>query len=215
MKTGRKKGNSENVLVRLLRHCDGDVSNPQEHWPWIGTIKGDGYGIFMTHGGTKCTTAHRAMFEATQKIKVPRKLDVAHRPEFKCPRNCVNPNHLYIATRKQNIKDSVDAKTHYFPYKTVPAEVKAVILKEHIPRHSNGLELSKEFGVALSTLRNIASGFTRKTNVKSGHSVLTWKQVKDIRRRYKASEGNLKELAKKYNVTGSAICKWVKDALQS
>ena len=207
-----KKRRPENVLARLLRHCDGDVSNPNDHWLWTGFCKKEGYGTFgYKH---KCTTAHRAMFHATYPHIKIKGYDVAHKRGYGCPRNCVNPNHLYKATRKENISDSIFENTHKSPlgYYISP-ELKAKIISECIVEKSNARALAKEFGTSRTHVCEIVRGISRKSEDTGGNNVhLTWKQVEEIRRRYKPPSTNLLEIAKKYGVVKSTLCKWRKNA---
>lgn len=61
-------------------------------WLWTAALNRDGYGIFWLDG--KAQLATRVIMEA------PDELDVDHRRT--CPKSCVNPAHLRLATRSQN-----------------------------------------------------------------------------------------------------------------
>ncbi len=72
-------------------------------WEWVGGKHGSGYGQCWTgyHGER---LAHRAMW-----IKwfgsIPEGMYVLHKCDNK---TCVNPEHLYLGTQTQNVKDNVD-----------------------------------------------------------------------------------------------------------
>lgn len=61
-------------------------------WLWTAATNNYGYGVFWLDG--KAQVATRLIMEA------PAGLDVDHRRT--CPKSCVNPAHLRLATRSQN-----------------------------------------------------------------------------------------------------------------
>lgn len=68
-------------------------------WLWTGSLT-KGYGALRVNG--KNTLAHRFSFEMANG-PIPAGMVIDH--HFECPKNCVNPDHLRLATTKQNMEN--------------------------------------------------------------------------------------------------------------
>jgi hypothetical protein len=84
------------------------VDKSSDCWLWMGACHDYGYGRFNIGGG-RIVPSHRFAYEALVG-PIPIGLELDHRPT--CPKNCVNPEHLRPATRKQNLENMPGARSH-------------------------------------------------------------------------------------------------------
>lgn len=69
-------------------------------WLWLGQVSSLGYGHIMLSPSRRKTKAHRASWEA---FRGPiGELQVLHTCDVRC---CVNPEHLWLGTRSDNMRD--------------------------------------------------------------------------------------------------------------
>jgi len=85
------------------------VSQTKECWEWQRTPNANGYGVITNEG--KSITASRASYEIYLG-KIPKGKLVLHKCDNKL---CVNPNHLYAGTQKQNIRDYLKSDNYKPP----------------------------------------------------------------------------------------------------
>lgn len=81
---------------------------PDLCWKWIAGHYKNGYGNFR---GSK---AHRVSWELAHG-RIPEGLYVLHKCDV---RDCVNPNHLFLGTYKDNMVDMVSKGRHHYKKKT-------------------------------------------------------------------------------------------------
>jgi hypothetical protein len=82
-------------------------------WLWMAGKQGDGYGCVRVKRNGRSTTAlaHRISMQLHLGYELPTKLGVLHKPLVCTARACVNPQHLYLGTQKQNALDMQVAGT--------------------------------------------------------------------------------------------------------
>ena len=135
-------------VERFWKH----VSKTESCWLWSGAKLKSGYGAF-NRGSAVVVTAHRFSFEMANG-QIPDGICVLHRCDVK---TCVRPDHLFLGTKADNIKDmyakgrgnpprgerSPSAKLTEDQVRTIRADCRS-------PR-----KIAKQFDVARSTIRNI------------------------------------------------------------
>ena len=82
-------------------------------WLWTGTIMKNGYG--QTTRDSKKVLAHRLSFEYYHG-PIPAGMDIDHKCGLRC---CVNPEHLRLATRSQNMMNCRGQKRNTSGFKGV------------------------------------------------------------------------------------------------
>jgi hypothetical protein len=124
-----------------------DVDPDTGCWVWNSPTLVNGYG--QVRRGGRSWLAHRYIYEQTFG-PVPDGLDLDH-----LCRNirCVNPDHLEPVTHAENMRRAATTKL----------DVQRVrLIRQRLGEGATQLRVAEEFGVARSTIRNIATGQTWK-----------------------------------------------------
>lgn len=123
-------------------------------WIWLASVREGGYGQF------RGMNAHRASYIAN-KGEIQNNLHVLHRCDVRC---CVNPNHLFLGTRQDNMSDmtrkcrQARGEEHG---ESVLMDNEVREIKSRLSRpYKRGylVKLAKEFGISKQTLCKIKSG---------------------------------------------------------
>ncbi|MBP8292296.1 MAG: HNH endonuclease [Caldilineaceae bacterium] len=117
---------------------------------WIGTVVDTGYG-HMSFGARKQVLAHRMAWEVANG-PIPAGACILHRCDC---RRCVNPDHLFLGSNKDNSHDAMDKGRLPFGTKIGTAKLTDDAVKEIRALSASGMGLvaiGERFGVGKTTI---------------------------------------------------------------
>lgn len=134
-------------------------------WIWMGVLNSGGYGVVKAEG--RSVYAHRHSWRL-RNGKIPDGLSILHKCDI---RPCINPDHLYPGTPRQNSDDAISrGRTHKWAGKRARganpnaklseaniAEIKSLLV-QGVPQK----EIANTFGISNPTVSQIKTGATWK-----------------------------------------------------
>lgn len=118
-----------------------------ECWLWVGTLNRRGYGHFPTgkrHGLSH--TAHRSSW-IIHHGPIPEGLHVLHRCDNP---SCVNPDHLFLGTHRDNMKDMKEKGRAKGPAKLTETQVRGIRSDTRTHR-----AIAKDYGITYALVGKI------------------------------------------------------------
>lgn len=122
-------------------------------WLWTGATKGNGYG--NARHGTKNYPAHRLSYILFVG-PVQKGMDVCHACDN---RQCVNPQHLFLGTRKENMQDAVSKGRQATRDRLPQTKIMTNMIPSIMDRVRHGelyKSIAKDFDVHKATIGQIA-----------------------------------------------------------
>jgi len=201
-----------------------------ECWSWLAS-KSDGYGNFRFRN--KILKSHRMAWEIYIG-KIPHNLFVLH----KCDnRSCVNPDHLFLGTNVDNMKDMVKkGRSKIFSEihsgeGNIHAKLKEKNIEEIRKMCKSGKYtrsyIAEKFNISSNHVFRISHNLSWKDNNfkvadfkinrkgrNNGNSKLTDKQIDEIRDKYKTGNFTQKRLSEIYKVTEHHIQRITKNKVR-
>jgi hypothetical protein len=99
--------------TRFFKKVDIESNGPDGCWDWLGTPTNDGYGQIRIH--RKTIRAHRFSYEYFCRMEIPKGMMMDH---ICRNRLCVRPDHLRLATSRQNALENSTGKSALNSQKT-------------------------------------------------------------------------------------------------
>lgn len=138
-------------------------------WLWIGWTTESGYG--STYESGKHQYMHRIAYEKAFG-PIPRGMHVLHSCDV---RHCVNPEHLFLGTQQDNLRDMVTKRRHARGVRHGHCKLTEENVRKVWVLKSEGIvqgKIAETLGVSQSTISEILSG-KRWTHLRSNDDIIT------------------------------------------
>lgn len=138
-------------VARFMALVKPDTITPRGCWIWIGGGKDNGYGSFALAGASE--PAHRAAYKLFH--GEPGSNDVCHSCDN---RACVNPHHLFIGTRAENMADMKQKGRGYGGGRKHLREHTVQEIRRRIAMGLNQSDIARSLNVNRGTVSAIKQG---------------------------------------------------------
>jgi hypothetical protein len=120
-------------------------------WEWTAAKDGSGYGLFRWQ--RRMVRVHRVSFELVHG-PIPEDLHVCHRCDN---RGCVNPDHLFLGTHRDNMTDMSQKGRARTPLgeDNLQAKLTRVTVREVRQAEGSQRQIAKRFGISQSQVSRI------------------------------------------------------------
>lgn len=122
-------------------------------WIWMKSLNAKGYGTIGYN--SKIFIASRASWMA-YKGSIPEGMHVCHRCDIRC---CVNPDHLFLGTPKENRADAMRKGRHKFPIMQGSSQYATKLTDNDVRQIRSSAErtknLASKYGVSSGVISNI------------------------------------------------------------
>lgn len=144
------------------------IEKTETCWLWTGAMDKDGYGLFSTYWPKKQNRVHRYLFELFNG-PVPDHMNVLHKCDV---RRCCNPDHLFLGTHLDNIKD-MDKK-----HRRVNASQKGSANGESKLTEDQVIKIRNEYPTTGETMKEIGARYgVTKSNIAQIVYRTSWKHI--------------------------------------
>lgn len=152
------RSNQNDKRSDLERLIHGLAFDATDCWYWRGSHTKLGYGVITAAGEKR---AHRAAW-VLWNGSIPKGMNVLHKCDVRC---CVNPDHLFLGTHKDNMQDMTSKgrgkvprlRGDASPVRRLGSHAVSLIRQEYEAGGVSQANLARKFGVAQATIHRIIS----------------------------------------------------------